>query len=95
MVLPQPVHYPQHLQREHILPQIVTDLQDDADVRARGVHVLEVQHERTHLAVHYSAFVGPNIRRISQYGNWNKIGTKNREKRLQINSIALRGIVFV
>jgi len=52
---PQLVHHPQHLQREHVLAEIVTILEND--VHIVGVHVGVLKHhpQRTHLAVHYLA----------------------------------------
>lgn len=54
-----PVHDPQHLKREHVLSEVVSYLQYNADVGAGGVCVLELQLQRPHLAVHHSTFIRP------------------------------------
>ena len=59
---PQVVHDLQHLQREHVLPQVVSVLHDQLDLRLGIVlvFVLELQPDRFLLRVHHLQQTGTN-----------------------------------
>lgn len=57
MILPELVHNLDHLQSQHILPQVISVLVQEVDLLAMRVPILKDQPERGHLAVLELAFI--------------------------------------
>lgn len=54
-VFPESVHDSYHLKRKHILPQVIAVLEDDFDIIAKHVIILEDDPKRAHLTIHHFA----------------------------------------